>query len=675
MHNPETPAAASAWFTFTTEGETGFGVYAFDGVEEAHEPYSFLVDLVHRSPAVNLNGLCGKRACLSITDRSGGARHVHGLIKSLRQLRTGGGFTHYACELAPRLAFLDMVRDQRIFQQLSVVEIIRRILREQGFTDEEYEFALAEQYPPREYCVQYGESSLHFISRLCEEEGIFYYFAHSADNHRVCFADREGGRLMEGESSVRCHSGNGQRPDTAVVNSLAFRTRVNSNAATYTDWNFARPRLDLTVTATEQDPAAAPVPEGMRLERYAHPHIHSLRDPGDRYARLQLARQTVFSSWIEAGSDIARFLPGFAFSLEGHPRAECNASWLAVRVGHHGEQPAVLEETTPDGRGFTYASTVAAIPASRRFVPECRHLKQKVPGRQTALVSGPEGEEIHVDRHGRVKVRFHWDREGQGGGNASCWLRVSRSWAGNGHGALAIPRIGQEVIVGFMEGDPDRPVVTGRVYNARALPPYALPRNKTRTVFRSQSTPGRSGKKKRGFNELSFEDKAGRERFFVHAEKDAHFFVKNDWGERIRNERHSTVRHDSFSLVKGEDHHRAAADRKVEVHKDDHLHVRGDSHLRVSGRRLLKAGQEAHYLGERIVVEAAVELTLKAGDSFLRLNPAGVLAEGRRVDFAAGSLPPPAKAFPALDAAPPEETLPTATPALPWRGRDDPGKP
>ena len=405
-------AANASWFNFTAQSGD-FGVYAFSGFEEVCKPYEFSIELVSRSANVDLTALLGTPACLSIANRSGGERLVHGLIREMEQLHTANRFTHYRCSLVPRLWFLGQIRDHRIFQNLSVVEIIQRILKEQGFTADGSSFKLSYSYEPREYCVQYGETDLHFITRLCEEEGIYFYFEHNRDSHCLCFCDREGGPKIPGQSDLRFFPGSGQRSDTAVINRLTLHEQVNSNAAAYREWNFRKPRLDLEVRDKEEDKQAAPAPPGMLLEQYTYPHLYQLRQPGERYVKLRMLRQLTFRQWIECSSDVARFLPSYTFSMHDHPREALNAGWWVVTVHHEGQQPGVLEHEAPDGRGLHYASRVTGIPEMTRFIPAPKHPKNRVVGEQTAIVTGPEGEEIYPDKYGRVKVQFHWDREGQ----------------------------------------------------------------------------------------------------------------------------------------------------------------------------------------------------------------------------------------------------------------------
>ena len=632
------PAANASWFNFTAQSGD-FGVYAFSSFEEACKPYEFGIELVSRSANVDLTALLGAPACLSIADRSGSERLVHGLIREMEQLHTANRFTHYRCSLVPRLWFLGQIRDHRIFQNLSVVEIIQQILKEQGFTGDAASFKLCYAYEPREYCVQYGETDLHFITRLCEEEGIYFYFEHNRASHCLCFCDREGGPKIPGQSDLRFFPGSGQRSDTAVINRLALHEQVNSNAAAYREWNFRKPRLDLEVRDKEEDKQAAPAPPGMLLEQYAYPHLYQLRQPGERYVKLRMLRQLTFRQWIECSSDVARFLPSYTFSMHDHPREALNADWWVVSVRHEGQQPGVLEHEAPDGRGLHYASRVTAIPEMTRFIPTLEHPKNRIIGEQSAIVTGPEGEEIYPDEYGRVKVQFHWDREGRHNENTTCWIRVSQGWAGSKYGIMAIPRIGHEVVVSFLEGDPDRPLITGRVYHELNMPPYELPAHKTRTVFKSMSTPGAEGEA-RGFNEFRVEDKKGREEIYVHAEKDVNAHVKNDWKEHILHDRHRTVDNFTYALTRGETHETLKQPRKTELFANDNRTVHADSHTQVDGKWLGKAGTEIHLEGGlKIVLEAGAELTLKAGGSWLTINGAGVSADGAAVCLNSGGGP------------------------------------
>ncbi len=621
-------------FTFETQSVSTFRVYAFSGTEEVHRPYEYEIELVHEASNVDFAGLLGQTACLSVADKSGGVRHVHGVIRDFRQLHTANARTHYRCTLVPRLWFLGQATDHRIFQNLTVLQIIEQVLKEQNFTEDSYAFKCFFDYEPREYCVQYGETSLHFISRLCEEEGVYFYFEHAEDRHVLCFSDREGGPFIDGESELRFHPGAGTETDTATIRDARLSRGIGSDAVTFREWNFERTRLNLEVGQTETDATKAPVPVGMTLEQYRYPHLYQLRKTGTRYAGIELLRQQSLSLRIDARTDVSRMAPGFTFTMHGHHRPDLNARWWIVRVEQRGEQPQVLEHEAPD-RGMTYAAKVVAIPNTTRFVPASDHPKNRVIGDQTALVTGPDGEEIFPDQYGRVKVQFHWDRLGAYDENTTCWIRVSQGWAGGHYGTLAIPRIGHEVIVSFQNGDPDRPIITGRVYNSANPVPYPLPAHKTRTVFKSLSSPGGQG-----FNEFRVEDRRNQEEIYIHAEKDVNVYVKNDWKEHILHDQHRTVDNFSYSLVKGEDQQTVNRDRKVELLSGDHLTVKNCSHSHFADKWLLRTGEEAHIkAGSKATLEAGTELTVKAGGSFIRLDPAGVTIVGAKVGINSGGSP------------------------------------
>lgn len=669
MEHTERRDANTAWFAFSSEAEGGFGVYAFDGTEEAHKPFLFFIELVHKSDSLNIAALLGTKGCLAITDAGGGTRYVHGHVKSMRQLHTANSFTHYSCVLVPRVDFLEKRINHRIFQNLSVVQIISRVLAEQGFSDTDFALKLNKDYEPREYCVQYGESDLHFLSRLCEEEGIFYYFEHSQGNHCLCFSDWAGGPKIAGEYDLRFFPGSGTRPDTSVIHSLAYKVKTTSNAAAYSDWNFTKPNLDLLMADAESSMEKAPVPGGMKLEKYAYPHIYALRGAGASYTSIQLERQMALARQISVESDVSRFVPGHTFTINSHPREDVNSEWWIVSTSHKGEQPGILEHEAPSGRGFKYDANATAIPASTRFVPENLHLKRKAQGKQTAIVTAPEGEEIYTDKYGRVKVKFIWDRSDAHDETSSCWIRVSQGWAGNKYGSMVIPRAGHEVLVSFLEGDPDRPLITGRgVYNGLNMPPYELPEHKTKTYFRSMTTPGEPNEP-RGFNEIRVEDKAGEEEIFIHAERDYDSHIKNDWSAQIQHQQHLTVDNDVFVHVKQEDHHIGHKDRKVELHADQHTTISGDLHLKVDKRLLTRGLMEIHYQSPRIILEAGSELTLKGGSAFVRMTPVGAKGVGKRVDLDSGTSSGGSNAATPEEPIMPIETKPTAMPDLPWRGR------
>jgi type VI secretion system secreted protein VgrG len=640
------PDADTAWFTIILNGRADFGVYGFYGREAVSEPYRITAELVSLYPAVDVNGMLGAPACLSITDRTGVSRPLHGLVREMSQLHSGNLFTHFECVLVPRFDFLKDTCDHRIFQKKSVVEIITQILEGQGFSGESFSFKCKGSFAPREYCVQYGESDFHFINRLCEEEGIYYYFEHSADGHCLCFSNMAGGPPIAGERVLRFFPGSGQNADTAVIARLNLHGKTVSDTAGYREWNFELPRLDLSVGESAADERAAPTTGGMNVETYRYQHLYQLRDPGKRYADIQLQRQLCTALSISGESDVGRFIPGYSFQVTQHYRSDVNAKWWMLSVEHHGEQPGVLGHEAPDDRSLRYVARFTALPAMTRYVPPDLHRKPLISGRQTAVVTGPEGEEIYADKYGRVKVQFFWDRSDQWNEKTTCWIRVSQGWAGGLYGMEILPRIGHEVIVGFLGGDPDRPIITGRVYAALNMPPYELPTNKTRTVFKSMSTPGEENEA-RGFHELRVEDKMGEEEIYIHAEKDVNVHIKNDRKDHILHDRHLTV--DNFCYTRiaadgedggGECHIKVEGARKAELRDEDHLTVHGDKHTHCKISWMVKAGGEIHLESlMKAVIEAGSDLTLKVGPSFVHLSGGKVEIVGPMVSINSGGSP------------------------------------
>jgi type VI secretion system secreted protein VgrG len=313
---PDIPYANSSWFTFLITGSAGsapFAVYEFSGTERLNEPFEFAIEFVARDSNLPTTTFLGKVGVLSISDRSGGKRHVHGLIRQMLQLHTGNRFTHYRCLLVPRLWFLKETVEHKIFQHQTVAQIIREVLRNQRFIAEEYSLQLHGKYPEREYCTQYGESDLHFLSRLCEEEGITYYFEHSEAGHRLIFSDVPGGPPIPGQADLRFFPGSGNPADTAVIARLTHQQRINSDSASYREWNFTTPKIDLTVNKREPDWEKAPAPQVVKMESYRYPHLYQTKAEGERYAEIQLLRQLTYREWIEGEGDVSRLTPGIAF--------------------------------------------------------------------------------------------------------------------------------------------------------------------------------------------------------------------------------------------------------------------------------------------------------------------------------------------------------------------------
>jgi type VI secretion system secreted protein VgrG len=620
--------ANQAHITLTIEGiATDLQVLEFTGQEKLNKPYRFDIELVSQSPDLDLDALINQPCYLSFGPAGKG---VHGVVYGIKQGDSGKRLTRYHITLRPQLTYLAHSFNQRIFQQLTVEKIISQILEEHGIQGDAYRFQLCSIYPERDYCVQYDESDLHFIQRLCEEEGISFHFQHSEQGHVLVFGDDQ--TVFPKLPVLAYQQDSGMVAEREVVRAFRVRMETRSTQASYRDYDFEKPKLLMEGSySAEFFPA---------LEVYDYPGRFTERPRGKHLAKRALERLRSDYELAEGKSD-ASLSCGHFLALSQHPREQWNDLWLLTEVIHEGKQPQVLEESvtsdTQPADGFQqgYRNRFTATPWDIPFRPLLEHPKPKVLGSQTAVVTGPQGEEIHCDQYGRVKVQFHWDREGQGNDKTSCWLRVASSWAGDRYGGIAIPRVGMEVLVTFLEGDPDQPLITGCLYHKEHVVPYELPANKTRSVFKTLSSPGGGG-----YNELRIEDKKGEEQIYLHAERDWDENIEHDQKIRIGNERHDTVEANSYSEFQAEEHRTTHADRKTEVRSNDHLTVATTQHVKVGVGQFVEAGSEIHYYaGSKVTIDASMELTAVGGGSFLKLDPSGVTLSGATIKMNSGGAP------------------------------------
>ncbi|WXL27524.1 type VI secretion system tip protein TssI/VgrG [Ectopseudomonas mendocina] len=611
-------------------------VLAFEGREAISQPYRIEVEAVSENPNIDLAELLHQPVFLGFTPEGLG---IHGLIYQASMGESGRRLHRYGLSIVPQLSYLGLRTNQRIFQHLTVPQIVAQVLEEHGILAGAYQFALGPTvYPEREYCVQYDETDLHFIQRLCEEEGIHYHFQHSKDGHVLIFGDDQSAFSSFGRSTAY-QQDSGLVADEGVVKNFSVRVETRTSRVSRRDYDFEKPSVLMHADYKGDQPNSDQ--QQPDLEDYDYPGRFTERDRGKHLSKRNLERHRSDYRLAEGRSDQPMLLSGHFLELSEHPRADYNDLWLLHHVLHEGKQPQVLEESVTshtdvkDGFQQGYRNRFTATPWDVPFRPALRHPKPRMLGSQTAVVTGPKGEEIHCDKYGRIKVQFHWDREGQADDKTSCWLRVASNWAGDRYGGVAIPRIGMEVLVTFLESDPDQPLVTGCLFHAKHMPPYELPANKTRSTFKTLSTPGGGG-----YNEFRIEDKKGAEQIYLHAQRDWDENVENDQKIRVGNERHDLVEANSFTELKAEEHLTVRADRKVEVKPDDHLTVGISQHIKLGTAQLTKAGREIHLkAGQKMVIEAGTELTIAAGGSFIKLDPGGITMSGPIVKVNAGGSP------------------------------------
>ncbi|MBY8149938.1 type VI secretion system tip protein VgrG [Vibrio fluvialis] len=552
-------------------------------------------------------------------------QRVNGIVRRFTQCDTGHHHTFYSLTLVPALERLSLRHNSRIFQLNTVPEILSILLQEMGIND--YAFALTRDCEQREFCVQYRETDLDFLHRLAAEEGLVYSFIHEEGKHTLIFSDATESLPKLGEP-IPYNTLAGGMIESPYISALSVHTQSEVSQTALQDYSFKKPAYSFAQQAV-----------GTEME-YQQPDYEHFDAPG-RYKdnvsgkafsqiRLDYLRRNARTATGKSNQPLLR--PGVKFDLQEHLDDTLNRDWLVVRVTSQGTQPQALEEAGGNGV-TTYANQFSLIPAHRtwRATPQA---KPQVDGPMIATVVGPEGEEIFCDEHGRVKLHFPWDRYSNGDEHSSCWVRVSQGWAGSQYGMIAIPRIGHEVIVSFLNGDPDQPIVTGRTYHATNTAPYTLPDNKTKTVLRTETHQGQ------GYNELSFEDQAGSEQIYLHAQKDFDGLIENDHTRVIKHDKHFTVENDRFTQIKNNQHLIVGGESRESVTGNRTLMVEGSLHVKTGSVWVNESGTEVHIkAGQKVVIEAGSEITVKAGGSFVKVDPAGVHLSGAGVNLNSGGSP------------------------------------
>ncbi|WP_437661589.1 type VI secretion system Vgr family protein [Sorangium sp. So ce1182] len=550
-------------------------VTRFEGREGISELFHFDVLVVSHEKDIAFEDVVGKTALLA-WNVGEQPRYIHGVIASFEQGEEGKRLTAYHATVVPDASRLKHRRNSRIFQALSTPEIIEKVLRAAGIPSSGYRLALSGGYRAREYCVQYRESDFAFMSRLLEEEGICYFFEHSEDGHVLVFADGPAAHgPIAGESAVVFRPPLGALVQGEHVSRFRYAERVRSGKVTLRDYNFKKPGLSL------ESKAKADADDD--LEVYDYPGDYDTPGAGSSIARIRLEQIQTSRKTGSGESVCPRFLPGQRFTLAEHGRDDFNREYLIVSVHHHGHEPGL--DSVADGDAASYGNRFQVVPADVPFRPQSVTPWPTIKGIQTAIVVGPPGEEVYTDEHGRIKVQFHWDREGKRDAQSSCWIRVSQIWAGSAWGAVFLPRIGHEVVVDFLEGDPDRPLVVGSVYHGTNVPPYALPAEKTKSTIKSNSSTGGGG-----FNEIRFEDKKGSEEIFLHGQKDWNIAIEHDKRQWIGNDEMLEVTHDRSKVVGNDQSEVVGGNKSIDVAKNHTEAIGEDESLSVGGSRGVSVG-------------------------------------------------------------------------------------
>lgn len=650
----------------TPLGQNELLLAGFSGREAISELFSFHLDLLCEGPAIDFSKIIGQSVTMTVAMADDSDRCINGIVSHFALSGKDNRFTRYQMTVVPWTWKLTRFTDCRIFHNKKVGEILAKVFASRDLTD--YTLSLTGSYSPLEYCVQYRETDFQFISRLMEEYGIFYFFRHEKNKHTMVIADSPSAHEpCPGQQNVGYDLVAGGLDQADVITSWRYQQQWRSGKCTLTDYNFTTPSTSLLAS----EPTIVSVGGNASFELFDYPGGQTTRTSGTDRVKLRMEEEEA-AHLVANGSSVCRaFTPGYKFNLTDHEQNAMNTSYILTAVEH----TVSVAGSYTEGDGGVYSNEFTCIPATVPFRPGRRTPRPIVRGPQTAVVvgkdsdqgstdsgGGGDGEEIWVDNYGRVKVLFPWDRAKE----CSCWVRVSQDWAGKGWGAISIPRVGQEVVVSFLEGDPDRPLITGRVYNAEQVPPYSLPQFGTRSTFKTRSSTGGGDA---NYNELRFEDKAGAEQIFVRGENDYDARIKHDCREWISNDRSLIVNNDQKESVGGNLHlqvsgnqfrkvdgdlHLQVSGKQIEKVSGDHHHaVLGNLNQKTSGTISIQAGENfysksgenyAHEAGEVIhlkagmtmVLEAGVQLSLKVGGNFIDIGPEGIAIQGTMVMINSG---------------------------------------
>ena len=503
-------------------GDNIFELRALRGHEHLSRLFSYQLDLFSADDTIKHTDLLGQPVNIALSLSAGTQRNFNGYVSRFALVGYEGRSAHYQATLVPWLWFLTRTADCRIFQNMTVPDIIKGVLQNYAIAD--YSEALTAGYRTWDYCVQYRETDFAFISRLMEQEGIYYFFRNAANKHTLVLADAISAHTQVpgyAQLPYQIHAQPHSQPHAEQITRWQISQQVQPGVYAQSDFNFQTPQADLSASHSIIRTHAL-----ADLEVYDYPGEYTDRTYGDNYARIRIEEFQADYETAEGRSTARGLTTGALFDLSGHPRADQNREYLVIA-------------TKIEINEHTFDCQFSAIESGTPFRAPRRTPLPIVRGPQTAIVVGPAGEEIHTDRYGRVKVQFHWDRQGQQDANSSGWLRVAQSTAGDQWGAISTPRIGDEVIVSFVEGDPDRPIITGRVYNGDSLPPYPLPDKQTITGLKTRSSKGGDG-----YNEYSMDDSKGNELIREHAQFDKDSTIEHDLREQVGHDVTRTVNHD-----------------------------------------------------------------------------------------------------------------------------------
>jgi type VI secretion system secreted protein VgrG len=554
--------------------DTGLGedvllLSGFNGHEGVSQLFGFQLDMYSIDAEIDAAKLLREPVMVSMELPGGEKRLVHGLMSRLTQLGKHEDLMNYRAEIVPWLWFLRLARGSRMFQEMSVPDILEKVFADAGYSD--FEFRLTHSYAPRLYCVQYRETHLDFVSRLMEEEGIFYFFEHYEDRHVLVLCDDNSSTKAAPAAETARFTADAGR-DEEVIRELEREHSVHTGKVTVRDYDYLQPSLNLDASLGDD-----------KFEIYDYPGSYNDKELGERVAELLLEAEEAERQVLRGEGNVRGLIAGYHFELKDHFRRDANGKYIVTQIQHYASAGGFRsrEQNSP----LEYHNDFLAIPHDTPFRPPRRTQRPLIHGSQSALVVGPAGEEIHVDKYGRVKVHFYWDRDSRRDEHSSCWIRVTTPWGGKGYGTVSVPRIGNEVIVAFEEGDPDRPIIIGSVYNGEQTPPFELPGAGIQMGMKSRSSPGGGGS-----NEINMTDTKGKEKITIHGQYDMATTVENDQTNTVNNNRTTTIAVDDTESIGSNQAISVGADQSLSAGGNQKIDVAGNRDVSVGGNQTLGVG-------------------------------------------------------------------------------------
>lgn len=605
----------------------------FQGREGLSELFSFRLDLLSENWNIAPRSIVGKPITFSMPLSNGEKRHFNGAVRRFsRGPAVGnGGPCQYRAELVPWLWFLTRSANCRIFAEQSVKDILQKVFEDHGFSHE-VKFELSAAHPKREYCVQYRETDFAFVSRLMEEEGMFYYFHHQPGKHELVVADASTAYKDCPEGRIEYYPGD-KASDRLIRWDHDYEFRAGRWS--HTDYNFETPANKL---ATESKTLRG-MDDAGKYTLYNYPGGYAKTPNGDSIARIRMEQEEVSGDTATAEGTCRTLHPAGRFQLQAKESApqDHDKRFTITSVEHTAGDTSY---TQGDSGGLTYDNCITCIPADVVFRPARSTPKPAVQGLESAVVVGPDKDTVHTDKYGRIKVKFHWDR---GEKSESCWIRTSQAWAGSNWGSVFLPRVGQEVVVSFLGGDPDRPIITGSVYNAQQMPAYKMPDSASQSGIKSRSWPNGSSDM---FNELRFDDKKDKESVYFQAQKDFSRVVKHDDSLKVDNNRTIGIKKDLTSTISegNESNTLKEGNRTVTLDKgNDELKLKGGNRtvtLTQGNHNLeLTAGDAVTKLSSgKFATDAMQSIELKVGGNSIKIDQSGITIKGIQIKIQADAM-------------------------------------